>query len=74
VKHGGGSATIWAAIFWCTAASIITINGRITNSDYVDILGKLGHPMVYMLFPNNDAIFQDDNWLIYTVRKSSVLV
>jgi hypothetical protein len=48
VKHGGGSATTRAAIFWCTAGSIITMNGRITASDYVDILGNLGHPMVHM--------------------------
>jgi len=27
VKYGGGSATVWVAIFWCTADSIITMNG-----------------------------------------------
>ena len=69
VKHGGRSATVWVAIFWCTAGSIITMNGRITASAYVGILGNLGHPMVHMLFPNNDAIFQDDNWIIHTDRK-----
>jgi len=25
--------------------------------------------MVHMLFPNNDAIFQDDNWLIHTAKR-----
>jgi hypothetical protein len=34
----------------------------------VDILGMLMHPMVQMLFPNNDAIFQDDNSSILTAR------
>ena len=66
MNYGGGSATIWAAIFWCTAGSIITMNGRITASDYVDILVNMGHPVVHMLFPNNDAVFQDDNWLTHT--------
>jgi len=68
-KYGAGSATVWVAIFWCTAGSIITMNGRITASGYVDILGNLGHPMVPMLFPNNYAIFQDDNWIIHTARR-----
>jgi len=33
------------------------MNGRITASDYMDILGSQVHPVVQMLFPNNDAIF-----------------
>jgi len=31
----------------------------ITASDYVDILGSQVHLMVQVLFPNNDAVFQD---------------
>ena len=38
-----------------------TLNGRITASDYVDILGSQVHQMVQVLFPNNDAVFQDDD-------------
>ena len=37
---------IWAAISWCSAGPIITRNGRITDSDYVDILGNQGHRMI----------------------------
>ena len=55
---------IWAAVPWYP---IITLNGRIIASDYVDILGNQVHPMVQMLFPNN-AIFQDDNSSIRTAR------
>jgi hypothetical protein len=36
------------------------LNGQITASDCVDICGSQVHPMVQM-FPNNDAIFQDDD-------------
>ena len=68
VKHGGRSAMNWEAVSWYTAGPIITPNGLITVSDYVDILGILMHPMVQMLFPNNDAIFQDDNSPIHTSR------
>ena len=32
----------------------------------MDILGKQVHSMVQILFPNNDAIFQDDNLPIHT--------
>jgi hypothetical protein len=43
---------IWLAIFWYFAGPLITLNGRITASDYRDILGNQFHPMVQMLFPN----------------------
>jgi hypothetical protein len=34
----------------------------------VDILGIQLHPLVQLLFPNNDAIFQDDDLPILTAR------
>jgi len=34
----------------------------------MDILGSQLHPMVQVLFPNNDAIFQDDDLLVHTTR------
>ena len=58
---------IWVAISWCSAGSIFTVNGRNTASDYVGILGNQVHPMVQM-FPNNDAVFQDDSLPIHTAR------
>jgi len=47
---------------------MITVNGEITASDYVDILGNQVHPVVQMLFPNSDAFFQDDSSAIHTAR------
>ena len=43
-----------------------TLNGRITASDCVDILGNHVHLTIQMLFPNNDAAFQDDYSPIHT--------
>ena len=40
VKHGRGYVMIWAAVSWYSAGPIITLNGRITTSNYVDILGN----------------------------------
>jgi len=34
----------------------------------MDILGSQVHPMVHMLFPNHDAIFQDNSSPIHTTR------
>jgi hypothetical protein len=34
----------------------------------MDILGSQVHPMVQVLLPNNDAIFQDGDWSIRTAR------
>jgi hypothetical protein len=59
---------IWGAISWYSADPIIIMNGLITASDYMDIVGKQGHPVVQMLFPNNDAIFQDNNSPVHTTR------
>jgi hypothetical protein len=40
----------------------ITLHGRITARKYMDRLGnEVLHPMIQTLFPNNDAVFQDDN-------------
>ena len=50
---------IWAAISWCSAGPILTVNFRITASDYVDILVNQVHPMIQLLFPKNDTILQD---------------
>jgi len=44
------------------------MNGRITASDYMDIVGNQVHPVVQMLFPYIDAVFQDDSWHIHTAR------
>jgi hypothetical protein len=40
---------------------IITHHGRHTAREYVDRLGNQVHPMIQMIFPNNDAVFQDDS-------------
>jgi len=68
VKYGDGSVMIWAAISWYSAGPIITPNGPIITSDYVDILGNPVHPMVQMFLCNNDVIFQEDNLLTHTAR------
>ena len=73
VKHGGRSVIIWAPSSWYSAGHTIILNGRITASDYVESLGN--HPMVQMMFPKNDAVFQYDNLPTHThSQKCSVLV
>jgi len=42
VTHGGGFVMSWA-MSWYSAGPIITLNGRITASDYVDISGHLSY-------------------------------
>jgi len=58
---------IWTAISWYSA-----MNGRITASDYADILSNQVNPMDQMLLPNNDAIFQDDSSPTHTHTARSV--
>jgi hypothetical protein len=47
-------------------APIITLYGRISVREYVDSLGNQVHPMIQTLFPNNDAVFQEDSAPIHT--------
>lgn len=68
VKHGGGSVMIWAAISWYSMGPMITLQGRITGKDYVTILADHVHPMVQCLFPNGDAVYQDDKAPIHTAH------
>ena len=60
VKYGGGSVMILTAISWYSACPTITHNGPINAIDNVGILGNRNHPVVQMLFHNNDADFEDD--------------
>jgi hypothetical protein len=45
---------------------IIIRHGRITAREYVDRLGNPVHPTIQTLFPNNDAVFQDDSAPFHT--------
>jgi hypothetical protein len=40
--------------------SVVTLQGRITAREYVDRLGNQVYPMIRTLFPNNDAVFNDN--------------
>jgi hypothetical protein len=44
---------------------VITLHGQNTAREYVDRLGNQVHPMI-QTFPNNDAVYQDDNAPIHT--------
>jgi hypothetical protein len=49
-----------------SAGPVITLHGPITARKYVDRLGNQVCPMIQMLFPNNDPVFQDDTVPIHT--------
>ena len=53
-------------LVFCSSCN--TLNGRITASDCVDILGNQVHLMIQMLLPNNDEIFQDDYSTTHTAK------
>jgi len=53
---------------WYSAGPVLTLNGQITASDFVDILVIQVHPVVQVLFPNNDAVFQNNDSPIHTAR------
>jgi hypothetical protein len=66
VKHRGDSVMISAAISWYSVGPTITLHGRIITRVYKDRLDNQEHPMIQMLFPNNVAVFRDDDAPIHT--------
>jgi hypothetical protein len=62
-----GSVMVWAAVSWYSISPIITLHGRITAGKYMDRFSNQVHPMIQTLFPNNDAVFQDDSAPFHTV-------
>jgi hypothetical protein len=66
VKQVEGSAIVRARISWYSVSPIVTLHGPITAREYVDRLGNLVHPVIQTLFPNNGAVFPDDNVPIHT--------
>jgi hypothetical protein len=62
VKHGVGCVVVWVACCW----SHYYLHCRITARKYVDRLGNQAHPLIQMLFPNKDAVFQEDTAPIHT--------
>jgi hypothetical protein len=52
---------VWATISWYSVGPIITLHGRNTVRECEDRLGNQVHHMIQTLFPNNDAVFQEDN-------------
>ena len=62
MKNGGGSVMIWGAISWKFAGPIIFFMEELTKETiYKQVLSDQVHPMAQVLFPEGNAIFQDDN-------------
>ena len=59
---------VWAAVSWFSAGPIVTLKGRIAGEKYREVLADQVHPMMKILFPAGDGIFQDDNAPIHEVR------
>jgi hypothetical protein len=64
----------WAAMSWYSVCPIITLLGRITAKEYVERLVNEIDSMIQTLFPNKDAVFQDDNAPILHSWNCSVTV
>jgi hypothetical protein len=53
-------------MLWYSVGPMITLDGQITAMEYVDRLGNQVHPIIQSLFPNNDAVFQDDRQFFHS--------
>jgi hypothetical protein len=57
---------VWETTSWYSVGPIITLHGRVSARECVDRVGNHVHPMVQTLFPNKDAVSQDDIAHIHT--------
>jgi len=67
-EAGGQICDDLGSNIYYSAGPVLTLNGRITASDYVDILGNQVHPVAQVLYPTNDVIFQDSDSPKHTAR------
>jgi hypothetical protein len=59
----------WAAVLWYSILLVPLLPFMaelLQGCTYVDRVGNKLDPIIHMLFPNNDAVFQDDNAPIHT--------
>ena len=47
---------------------MISLHGKISSRDYLQILREKAHIMAQVLFPEENDLFQDDNVPIHTAR------
>jgi hypothetical protein len=68
VKHRGDSVKVWAAILWYSILLVpsLTFMAELLQGIMWISMGNQVHPMMQTLFPDNNAVFQDDNAPIHT--------
>lgn len=64
IEKGGGIGSISLK----PAKPRVSLHGRIKSQNYLKILSNQIHPMFVELFPEGNAIFQDDNAPIDTAK------
>jgi hypothetical protein len=74
VKHRGGSVMVWAAISWYSVllVPLFPFRAELLHGSTWKGWVNQEHPMIQVLFPNNDAVFHDDNSPIHKAATSSL--
>lgn len=70
VKHGGGNIMVWECFSWAGTGKLAKINGIMTADTYIDIINENLEESLLKLGLEDDFIFQQDNDLKHTAKKS----
>lgn len=52
---------VWAAFTWNGLGPLVQLNLSLTENGYVQVFGDYLQLFMDFMYPNNDAIFMDDN-------------
>jgi hypothetical protein len=70
----GNSVMGWAAMSWYSVGPCITLLGRITAKEYVEMLVNEAGPLIQTLFPNNYAVFHYTQLELFSHGLKSIII
>lgn len=61
LQAGGGNVMVWGMFSWYGMGPLIRVDKRLNAQGYLSIIADQVHPIMLMMYPATDGVFQHDN-------------